>query len=151
MDTRAKYRSGDALGRLLGFGLAFLFLAGALAVSFLVTPGDIESGRVLLSPTCTFKSLTGHECLTCGMTRAFAALSHGQLSNALDYNRGSPVVYLGFWVAAAATLVAVARALSDYRRARSATPHVAEVPLRQATDARNMRTADTELADHSEG
>ena len=144
----ARYQSSDALGRLLGFGLAFLFVAAALALSFVVTPADIESGRVVLSPTCTFKSITGHECLTCGMTRAFAALSHGDLGRAVEYNRGSPVLYVAFWVIAAATLVACVRAGRDFRRARSAAPHGAQVPAVETTHARGVGSPNRELADH---
>lgn len=44
--------------------------------------------------TCPLKLLTGVPCPGCGMTRAFVAIAHGDLSAARDYNLLSPVVYL---------------------------------------------------------
>ena len=35
---------------------------------------------------CLIKLLTGHECWGCGLTRAFAALSHFQFVQAYEYN-----------------------------------------------------------------
>jgi hypothetical protein len=110
-------------GLMLASAAVLLVLALVLAVSFVVTPEDIESGRVVLSPTCHFKAIFGRECLTCGLTRAFAALSHGRLDDAWRYNRGAPVLYALLWlgaVAAAATLArAVVSGLSEPRKART--------------------------------
>jgi hypothetical protein len=107
----------DALGRLIAFGLAAAMAWGALAVSFLVTPEEIDSGRVVLSPPCTFKQMLGAECPSCGLSRSFAALSHGKWSDSLGYNRAGPVIYAAFWLGGAAALWAAARAAADLRRA----------------------------------
>ena len=85
-------------------------LALVLAISFVVTPEDIESGRVLLSPTCTFKQISGHECPSCGMTRGFSAMSHGRAGDAYRYNRASPVAYLLCWIAVAIAGAGLTRA-----------------------------------------
>jgi hypothetical protein len=45
----------------------------------LVTPG-------IQLPLCTFKTITGLPCPTCGVTRTIIALSRGQLSRALYMN-----------------------------------------------------------------
>ena len=43
-------------------------------------------------------------CPFCGMTRAFCALSSGQLREALSWNRGAPALYTFFWLWLAAAL-----------------------------------------------
>lgn len=86
-------------GSILVHAALLTFFATALLISFVVTPEDLESGRVVLSPACSFQRWSGLECPTCGLTRAFAALSHGQVARAFDYNRGSVLVYLVFWIA----------------------------------------------------
>jgi hypothetical protein len=110
-------RATDARLRLLAFGIAFVALAAALVVSFAVTPEDIESGRVVLTPACPTKYFFGFECASCGMTRAFTALGHGRLGDALAYNRGAPLVWGAFWVAAALALRSLTRAARDWRAA----------------------------------
>lgn len=37
-------------------------------------------------PSCAFKSVTGLDCVGCGIQRAIHALLHGDLQAALDYN-----------------------------------------------------------------
>ncbi len=71
-----------------------------LAISFAVTPEDIESGRVQLSPPCPYKAAHGAPCASCGLTRGFAALSHGRLTDAQRYNPAAPWLYLAFWLVA---------------------------------------------------
>jgi len=86
----------DAIQRALAFGMLLLPVAGSLLVSFVVTPAAIEAGLVL-TPPCAFKTLFGVPCLSCGMTRAFTALSHGQIALAWSYNKLSPFMYVAFW------------------------------------------------------
>lgn len=42
-------------------------------------------------PQCAFHSLTGHPCLTCGMTRSAIRFFHGDFSGALRWN---PLVFV---------------------------------------------------------
>jgi hypothetical protein len=72
--------------------LPFLFTLGALTVSFAAS-----STRGWGIP-CLFHALTGIPCPSCGMTRAFLALSHGRFHEALDLHLASPCVYLAAWV-----------------------------------------------------
>ena len=43
---------------------------------------------------CVFHHLTGLDCPGCGMTRAFHALSHGHLGEALSLNLIAPVLFV---------------------------------------------------------
>ncbi len=111
-------RAGDAASRLEALGrlrersywegvaerawaaapvLLWVTLAAVLAVSFRVTPQQIDAGHVQLSAPCSILQLLGHACPMCGMTRAFSALSHGQFGAALTYNWGSPLAYALTW------------------------------------------------------
>ncbi len=108
-----------ALLRLVAFLSVALPLSVMLAISFMVTPGDIVSGRVVLSAPCAFHQLFGLDCPMCGMTRAFAALSHGQLLAAWGYNRAAPIMYLSFWALVAWACGGAAEALSDLLPARA--------------------------------
>jgi hypothetical protein len=94
----------------------------ALATSFAITPEDIESGRVVLSPPCILKQWAGVECPTCGMTRAFAALSHGRFGCAVEYNHFAPAAYAAFWAIALVGSAGVVRALAEIAAIRKG-PH----------------------------
>jgi len=61
--------------------LPLFVLAGMLLVAFLATPG-----KTSWLPGCQFNLLTGLYCPGCGSTRAFHALTHGNLSAALRMN-----------------------------------------------------------------
>ena len=110
----------DAWLRAIAWTTALAPLATALVISFAVTPGDIESGRVVLGPRCALRALFGVECPTCGMTRAFTAIAHGQLGAALHYNAASPFAYLAFVVGAVIALRQLALAIADTRAASRA-------------------------------
>jgi hypothetical protein len=43
---------------------------------------------------CAFQSITGHSCLTCGMTRSLHAVSHGHLMASLRYHLFGPIVFI---------------------------------------------------------
>jgi len=83
--------SDDVLG-----GIALLGLGGlALAVAH-----SLSDGR--LGIPCPLRTLTGIACPACGATRAAAALLHGDLTAALQFN--APVLVAGvvvgyLWVA----------------------------------------------------
>lgn len=88
----------------------------ALLVSFLVTPDDIESGRVVLSAPCLTRTLLGVPCPSCGMTRAFAALSHGEVALAWHYNALAPALYAVVWAVALWASVGALQAWRGLRR-----------------------------------
>lgn len=74
---------------------AALIAIAAVAVfvlSALWRPAD--DGFVL----CLWRRATSVPCPSCGMTRAFCALSRGEWSVALDYNFVAPAVYGLLWV-----------------------------------------------------
>lgn len=60
----------------------------AVALLFYVPPEEIPF------TTCEFYSLTGHSCLTCGMTRSLHAISHGELSESVGYHLLGPALLL---------------------------------------------------------
>jgi len=60
-----------------------------LMTIFLVPPADFPFA------TCAFRSITGHSCLTCGMTRSLHAISHGHLMASLQYHLLGPIVFIG--------------------------------------------------------
>ena len=51
-------------------------------------------------PTCLFRLATGLPCPSCGMTRAFCALGHGDVAAAVHWNLASPLVCAAVAVAA---------------------------------------------------
>lgn len=42
-------------------------------------------------PPCRFKTFTGYSCPTCGMTRSFQALAHGEIFDSFRFNPMGPV------------------------------------------------------------
>ena len=42
---------------------------------------------------CAFRSITGHSCLTCGLTRSLHALAHGDLIASIRYHLFGPAVF----------------------------------------------------------
>lgn len=69
---------------LMAGGLFFAFL-----ILFMVPPADLPL------TTCAFHSITGHSCLTCGMTRSLHAISQGELAASIRYHLMGPAVFLG--------------------------------------------------------
>jgi hypothetical protein len=45
-------------------------------------------------PKCMFQTITGHGCLTCGMTRSFHAILHGKLGESLRFHLFGPLLFL---------------------------------------------------------
>lgn len=77
--------------------------SAVFAVSALWSPAELP-GVVL----CPFRAVTGLPCPGCGMTRAFCALGHGDLSGAFGYNVLAPFVFaaaLLVWAHALATVL----------------------------------------------
>lgn len=82
--------------------LGLLFCA--YAVSFLVTPQELSR-----LPELCLLNRAGLPCYGCGMSRAFCALSHGDLRAALAFNILSPLAYLVFLVLGLSLLVTTLR------------------------------------------
>jgi hypothetical protein len=70
-------------------------MAGGLCLGFMilfiVPPADLPF-------TCVFHSVTGHSCLTCGMTRSLHAMSHGDLIASFRYHLFGPAVFIGMFL-----------------------------------------------------
>jgi hypothetical protein len=74
-------------GRPRWFYLAMIaVLGGVLLLSRVGEPSDQLK-------VCLFRTVTGLPCMTCGMTRAFHAISHGHLREALAFHPLSLVFY----------------------------------------------------------
>lgn len=72
--------------------------AFAVCVGFVLSPGEIEDGRVL----CPFRLATGSPCPTCGITRSWVYALHGWWREALITNP------FGFATLGALSVLAVA-------------------------------------------
>lgn len=68
-------------------GWAAAVTGGVLALSLVLREGGS------LPYACPFHLITGLPCATCGMTRGFVALAHGQWHRALDLNLASPLLF----------------------------------------------------------
>ena len=73
-----------------GRGVVAFGIGGAILAASRM-PGDGDTGV----PLCLFRWVTGLPCPSCGMTRAFHAIAHGDLSAALHLNLASPLVFAG--------------------------------------------------------
>lgn len=90
--------------------------SAVFAASALWRPSELP-GLVL----CPFRALTGLPCPGCGMTRAFCALGHGELSQAFGFNALGPFVFaaaLLVWAHALATLLRLDATRSALERLR---------------------------------
>jgi hypothetical protein len=70
--------------------LATIFFILVL-MPFLVKPGDLPFF------TCRFYELTGHDCLTCGLTRSLNSVSHGHIGHAFGFHLFGPIIYF-IWI-----------------------------------------------------
>jgi hypothetical protein len=123
--SRCWFSWDGALWQVVALHLLILLpTAGALAISAGVTADQLESGAVRLGGPCMIKQATGYDCPTCGMTRAFCCISHGELRRAGRYNVLSFGVYLLFAAGAAgsATSLLGYLYLQTKRRAAAASP-----------------------------
>jgi putative Mn2+ efflux pump MntP len=55
----------------------------------------ITSLEILPLPECTFRSLTGYDCPSCGLTRSFYAITHGLIRDSLKYHFAGTLAYIG--------------------------------------------------------
>ncbi|MBI5836464.1 MAG: DUF2752 domain-containing protein [Candidatus Eisenbacteria bacterium] len=76
-------------------GVLGLTALTALMAARLVDAGGRVAGLPLLRwiPACPLHQWTGMDCPTCGMTRSFVALAHGQLDRSLHFHPLGPVLF----------------------------------------------------------
>jgi len=68
--------------------------AALLALAVLATLAVIPTPVLARGPVlCTWRILFGVQCPTCGMTRAFSSVLHGQFHAAFQYNKLVTVVF----------------------------------------------------------
>lgn len=101
-------RASDKLAARIAGSIALAVSTLILVVSFAVSPEQIESGSVRLTPPCPYRLATGEPCLGCGMSRAFAAISHGRLADGRRYNPLSPWLYAATWLVGVGSLALIA-------------------------------------------
>ncbi len=70
-----------------------IVLAGGLFIVLLIL--FTVPPATLPLPACVFHSVTGHSCLTCGMTRSLHAMLHGELAASFRYHLLGPAVFAG--------------------------------------------------------
>ena len=64
---------------------------------------------------CPHYYLTGQECPFCGMTRGFVAITHLDLKSALDFNLGTPLIYLAFIYVSLRSLVSIISDIKEFK------------------------------------
>ncbi len=72
-----------------------LVLAFALEVRG-TTDVAIRGLGMVVPPSCRFRTWTGLDCPSCGLTRAFVSITHGDLPAAVGFNPISPLVFAAF-------------------------------------------------------
>lgn len=90
-------------GQIVGTWYALL-----LGVSAMLSPSGLESGQYSFWPLQIVLG-ADHECFMCGLTRSFAAMSHGQWAVAADYNAAGPALYVSMLVLASWAIVSLSR------------------------------------------
>lgn len=78
------------------FSLSKEDIEGVIASGALITSAILPHGEVDSLNLCPWYHLTGHQCPFCGMTRGFVALTHIDYQAAIDFNLGTPLVYIAF-------------------------------------------------------
>lgn len=73
--------------RACAFFLSGGLLLGIVALNIGIPPGFPFS-------ECGFHALTGHSCLTCGMTRSLHAVAQGELLRSLRFHLFGPAVFI---------------------------------------------------------
>lgn len=105
-----------ARGALIAARVFGLWYGVLLIVSLTLTPADLESGTAGGWIAWGLHLSPDHVCVMCGLTRSFAAMSHGQWLLAADYNAAGPLLYLAMLVLAAWAVTSSVRALAGRAR-----------------------------------
>lgn len=75
------------------------FILTLICTATLIIPLVFSKERVLRNaPTCLSKSKYNQECVLCGSTSAFIALSEANFKKAYELNRGSIFIYSLFFM-----------------------------------------------------
>lgn len=77
----ASNRANPAVARKIAAGIGAAVIGVALFILFFFDPV-----RAPIYPVCVFHRVTGFDCPTCGSLRAFHALLHGNVMDALHFN-----------------------------------------------------------------
>jgi hypothetical protein len=88
--------------------------AASVAAPLVLTEPAIAS----ITPVCESKRLYGRECVLCGATRAFIAISHGDWRRAHELNRGAIPLYFAFTANALGAVFVAGRRVTSKRRVR---------------------------------
>ena len=107
--------SAQDLARSLGWTLAALapFAALALALGFIYSPAELADGAPWSSLGLAAPHCPG--CWLCGMSRAFAALGHGHLAQAVAHNPLVLALWPLSWLVALGGSLVLARNLTQRR------------------------------------
>jgi hypothetical protein len=83
--------------RLIRDGVVLALALAVVVASVVLTPGQdgVRLFGVEIPSTCLFRTLTGHNCLGCGLTRSFVYMGHLQARQALSMHLLGPFLYLG--------------------------------------------------------
>ncbi len=105
--TKLSGSNGLATSRAAG---GFRFSDGAVILSLaslaiLFTSIVLPAGGFPGIDACAFHALTGLSCPSCGLTRAFCAISRGHFQDAWNFHPFSFLLYLGVLTGAAAPLL----------------------------------------------
>lgn len=74
-------------------GVVILFVLGTiilLSISLDHVPNNLS--------LCLFRTFTGLPCPSCGMTRAFISLGHGDIHSSILLNPASILIYIATWI-----------------------------------------------------
>ena len=96
------------------FSLSKEDIEGVIASGALITSAILPHGEVDSLNLCPWYHLTGYQCPFCGMTRGFVAITHFDLKSALDFNLGTPLIYLAFVYLALRSLVPLVSDIKEF-------------------------------------
>ncbi|RKY17173.1 MAG: hypothetical protein DRP63_04155 [Planctomycetota bacterium] len=100
--------------------LLFLIFATPVAISFALTQKEIQE----IPFRCLFRTLTNHECPSCGLTRSFVAVAHGRLKDAVLFHPGGPVLFALFALLSLALLLEMLHLETPLQRFGKNRPHL---------------------------